>query len=292
MRGLVLGANGQLGSDLLRAAERRHGHIELLPIGRKELDVSAVETIRPALESRLFDALINCTSYHKTDEVERNATQAFAINAHAVMAMAEVCHAKGAAFIHVSTDYVFDGEKGQPYVEADCATPINVYGASKAMGERLAQLAHERTYILRVASLFGVAGASGKGGNFVETMLRLGKEKGELRVVGDVRMSPTSTADVADMLLTLLERDAEPGIYHTVNSGDATWYEFAREIIRKSGVRAEVIPIASTEYRTAARRPPCSVLDNTRISRLVGEIPHWKDGLIRYLREKGHLQQA
>jgi dTDP-4-dehydrorhamnose reductase len=291
MRVLVLGANGQLGTDLFRTAERRRTNIELLPISRRELDVSAIETIRPAFESRSFDALINCTSYHKTDEVEKNATQAFAINAHAVEAMAEACHTKGAAFIHISTDFVFDGEKSQPYVETDCAAPINVYGASKAMGERLAHLVHERLYILRVASLFGVAGASGKGGNFVETILRVGKEKGELRVVNDVRMSPTSTADVAEMILGLLEQDAEPGIYHAVNSGEATWCEFAHEIIRKSGVPAEVIPIASTEYPTVARRPAYSVLDNTQISRLVGEVPHWRHSLMRYLQEKGHVQQ-
>jgi len=292
MRCLVLGANGQLGTDLFRAAERgRTTHIELLPISRRELDVSAIETIRPALENRSFDALINCTSYHKTDEVEKNATQAFAINAHAVEAMAQVCYSKNAALIHISTDFVFDGEKGEPYTETDCVGPINVYGASKAMGERLAQLAHERLYVLRVASLFGVAGASGKGGNFVETILRVGKEKGELRVVDDVMMSPTSTSDVAEMILGLLEHDAEPGIYHAVNSGEATWHEFAREIIRKSAVPAEVIAISSTEYPTAARRPAYSVLDNTKISRLVGEVPHWRDSLMRYLKEKGHLHQ-
>jgi dTDP-4-dehydrorhamnose reductase len=291
MRYLVLGPNGQLGTDLFRATERRRTDIELLPIGRRQLDVSATETIRPVLENHSFDVLVNCTSYHKTDEVEKNASQAFAINTHAVEAMAQACHMKSAAFIHISTDFVFDGEKGEPYTETDCVAPINVYGASKAMGERLAQLAHERLYVLRVASLFGVAGASGKGGNFVETILRVGKEKGELRVVNDVTMSPTYTADIADILLTLMERDAEPGIYHAVNSGEATWCEFAHEIIRKIGVPAEVIPIASTEYPTVARRPAYSVLDNTRISRLVGEVPHWKNALMRYLQEKGHVQQ-
>ncbi|HZA28722.1 MAG TPA: dTDP-4-dehydrorhamnose reductase [Gammaproteobacteria bacterium] len=283
MKVLVLGANGQLGLDLCKLYPPRHPAFELLPFTRNKLDVSDLIDIAPTLEANAFDVLVNCTGYHKTDEVETNATLAFTINTHAVRIMAETCHKKHAKLIHISTDYVFSGEAVQPYTESDCPRPINVYGASKAMGEMLALMTHDQVYIVRVASLFGSAGASGKGGNFVETMLRIAKEKGEVRVVNDIVMSPTATADIVDGIVTLIEKQSEPGIYHAVNSGQATWYEFAREIIKRAGIKAAVIPLTSSEFPTVARRPAYSVLDNSKLSSIVGEIPHWTDALDRYL---------
>lgn len=289
MKALLLGSNGQLGSDVQAAYRLRQPRYGLVALTRKDIEVSKPEQVAEILDSCDFDVLINCTSYHKTDEVEKNASLAFAINTHAVESMAKVCQSKGARFIHISTDYVFSGEATRPYKEEAATGPVNVYGASKAMGESLAQLAHDRVYILRVASLFGAAGASGKGGNFVETMVRLAREKGEVRVVNDVFMSPTSTADVADMILALMDRDAEPGVYHAVNSGVASWYDFAAEIVARSGVKAKATAISSDEFPTAARRPRYSALDNSKISNLVGSIPHWTSALDRYLRLKQHI---
>ncbi len=289
---LVLGPNGQLGSDLFRVNASRKCPANLVPMGRQELDVSQPEDVHEVLMRQEFETLINCTSYHKIDEVEKNATRAFAINAHAVKTMAEMCQQKHARFIHISTDHVFSGQRTTPYKETDGTAPINVYGASKAMGETLACLVHDRTYVLRVASLFGIAGASGKGGNFVETMLRVGREKGELRVVDDITMSPTSTADVAGIILELIDRGAEPGIYHAVNSGQATWYEFAKDIIHRGGITAEVVPITSDEFPTVAARPAYSVLDNKKMAAVVGDIHHWEEALDRYLDKKGHLAAA
>ncbi len=289
MRVLLLGSNGQLGTDILSANVRRTRPFELAALRRQDLDVSAVDQIKPTLHSHDFDVLINCTSYHKTDEVETNAGLAFTINAHAVKAMAEACRAKNAKLVHISTDYVFSGNDQRPYVETDCAGPINVYGASKLMGETLARRAHDDVYVLRVASLFGVAGASGKGGNFVETMLRVAREKGEVRVVGDIVMSPTATADVADMIFAVLDKKAEPGVYHAVNTGSATWYEFAREIIQQAGIDATVTPISSDEYPTAAKRPPHSALDSAKMASVVGPIPSWQEALNRYLVAKGYV---
>lgn len=286
MRGVLLGPNGQVGTDVMALAAARG--LVLEPMGRDRLDVSDPAAVRAVLETMSFDVLINCTGYHKTDEVEDNADQAMRVNALSVRAMAECCGDKGARFVHISTDYVFPGMKGAPYREDDAIGPLNVYGASKAMGESLVRLVGGDHLILRVASLFGVAGASGKGGNFVETMIRVGREKGELKVVDDVTMSPTATADVAKMILSLLERGAPAGTYHAVNSGSATWYEFAREIIARAGVPAEVRPCTSAEFPTKAQRPAYSVLDNARLAAVIGEIPHWTDALDRYLRAKGH----
>lgn len=289
----ILGPNGQLGSDLFRAGQAHKSAVKLIPIGRQDLDVSNVSNIARVLAERDFDVLINCTSYHKTDEVESNATLAFAINAHAVKAMAEFCRERDVPFVHISTDYVFSGVTDRPYVESDATAPLNVYGASKAMGETLAQLSYpEGTYVLRVASLFGVAGASGKGGNFVETMIRVGREKGKLRVIDDITMSPTATADVARMIFDLLKQDAEPGVYHAVNTGQATWYEFACEIIRQAGVTAEVEPIASGQFPAAAQRPAYSVLSNEKIRTVLGEIPHWRNAVRRYLETKGYVTES
>ena len=287
----VLGANGQLGSDILHVATGLG--IETAPLCRKDLDVCELGAIREALEREQFDVLINCTGYHKTDEVETHATEAFRINAHAAGALASACKVRGARFVQVSTDYVFDGMRHKPYVEEDEASPLNVYGASKLLGEKLAQREHrDGTIIVRVASLFGVAGSSGKGGNFVETILKKGKETGEVRVVNDVTMSPTSTADAARTILSLLSKNARAGTYHVVNSGVATWYEFAREIFEGAAVTAKVTPVTSRDYPTIAIRPAYTVLANRKVSHIVGEIRHWKQALCEYLMERGHLQSA
>lgn len=288
MRLLLLGHNGQLGSDIKRACEAR-GDIDVTPIGRDTLDVSNLAAIVPALSEETFDVAVNCTSYHKTDEVEHNATLAFTINAHAVQEMARACRIKNAKLIHISTDYVFDGKNDSPYTESDCVGPINVYGASKAMGEALATHVYEQVYVLRVASLFGVAGASGKGSNFVETILCRARDEGEVRVVNDIVMSPTSTADVADMILRMIDRNAPPAVYHAVNSGYASWHDFACSIVSSIGSDAKVIAIGSGQYPTVARRPTYSVLSNERIRAIIGPIPDWRDALQRYLMQKGHL---
>ena len=290
MKALLLGPNGQLGHDI------RHAHMEagepfdLVPLARDRLDVSAPRTVERMLGELEFDALVNCTGYHKTDEVEDNADLGFSVNAHAVQAMARACSAKRARFIHVSTDYVFGGHGTsiRPFREDDPVAPVNVYGASKAMGEVLARLACENVVVLRVASLFGTAGASGKGGNFVETIIGAGKEKGALRVVDDQTMSPTATADAARVVLRILTSGCLPGVYHVVNNGTATWFEFAREIVRLAGIEAVVTPCTSDEYATRALRPRYSALDNARISAAFGGMPPWEDALERYLAAKGH----
>ena len=257
---LLLGANGQLGTDICREFEKNKPDFSLTNWTRAELDISNLAEIQAKLTSHSFDILMNCTGYHKTDEVESHADKAFLINAFAVREMAKVCHEKKTRFVHVSTDYVFGGgEEREPLTEKNNPAPLNVYGASKLMGEKLALINHHDTIIFRVASLFGIAGASGKGGNFVETMIRLAKEKGKISVVNDQVMSPTSTAEVARILFCFLKSQGVAGTYHVVNSGQATWYEFAKKIIEKTKITAVVDPIASSQFPTIAMRPPYSV---------------------------------
>ena len=292
MKALLLGPNGQLGHDVRRARKDAPNAVEPIPLDRAALDVSAPGAVERTLGAMDFDALVNCTGYHRTDEAEDNAALAVAVNAHAVQAMARVCAAKGARLVHVSTDYVFGGDaaRAAPLAEDDAAAPVNVYGASKALGETLALLECEDVVVLRVASLFGVAGSSGKGGNFVETMIRAGREKGALRVVADQTMSPTATADIARVILRILAEGCPPGVYHAVNSGAATWYEFARAIVRRAGVAAGVAPCASADYPTRAARPRYSALDNAKLASALGAMPPWQDALDRYLRAKGHIR--
>lgn len=288
MRALLLGPNGQLGTDLRRAHEKGDAPFDLVPVARERLDVTA-----PRFEERLgeirFDVLINCTGYHRTDEAEDNAELAFAVNAHAVQRMARVCSRRRARFLHVSTDYVFgrDAERTSPLREDDPMAPVNVYGASKALGENLARLACEDVLVLRVASLFGVAGSSDKGGNFVETMLRLARDRGDVKVVDDQVMSPTATADVARVMLRMLTEGCDPGVYHVVNSGAASWCALAREIVRQASVTARITPCTSAEFPTRAMRPRYSALDNSRVQSRFGTLAPWQEALACYLGARG-----
>ena len=292
MKALLLGPNGQLGTDIRLANDRRGEPIQILGIERNQIDLTDIEAAISSLRDLEFDALINCSSYHKTDEVERNAQLAFTINAHLVRRLAELTAEKGAGFFHVSTDYVFGGQPQRSLLSENAPKcPVNVYGASKAMGEDLALLANDQTRIIRVASLFGVAGASGKGGNFVETMLRLAKEKGELRVVADQTMSPTSTLDVAETILDMVRGGAPAGIWHVVNSEASTWFEFAEQIISDADVDARVLPIKTEQFPTAAARPRYSALDNQKVSETVRPMRPWRDALTDYLVAKGHRQK-
>jgi dTDP-4-dehydrorhamnose reductase len=285
----LLGPNGQLGTDIQSTNAANGSPLTIVPVSRADVDIEDIDRATRLLRDMRFDVLINCSSYHKTDEIERNAQKAFTINSHLVHRLAEICAERQARFVHISTDYVFGGqEKRMPLTEEDAKAPLNVYGASKSMGENLALQAKADILILRVASLFGAAGASGKGGNFVETMLRLGRERAELKVVDDQFMSPTATADIAFAMLKLLRHGAESGIYHVVNAEEASWYQFACRIIERAGVNARVIPIKSSEYPVPAKRPPYSVLSNAKVARVIGPMRPWQEALDSYLVAKGH----
>jgi dTDP-4-dehydrorhamnose reductase len=284
MKTILLGPNGQLGSDIRSENAKMGDVLSISPVDRSILDVADLNAVSRFLGGLEFDCLVNCTSYHKTDEVEGNAQLAFTINAHLVRRLAEICEGKKARFVHISTDYVFGGQnKRSPLAESDPKAPINVYGSSKALGEDLVLMSGVDALILRVASLFGIAGASGKGGNFVETMIRLGRTNGTLKVVADQMMSPTATADVARSLITMIKLGVPAGVWNVVNAGAATWCEFAERIIDRASVPAKVIPVTTSEFPTAAKRPPYSVLDNSKLASVTDPLRPWQDALDAYL---------
>ena len=281
---VLLGASGQLGGDFLRAHASAGEPFAVTALARRDLNVGAPAQLDRLAELR-FDALVNCTGYHNTDLAEDNAALAFAVNAEAVRRLARLCAANNACLLHISTDYVFGADRGRrdPLPEQAPIGPLNVYGASKALGEALAFAECEQVLLFRVASLFGVAGARAKGGNFVETMIRRAGA-GPLRVVDDQIMSPTATTDVAAAMLRALA-EGRRGVYHVVNSGAASWFAFATAILAGAGSDAMPTPCATRDYPSRALRPAYSVLDNAKAAAFA-HLPPWQDALARYLRER------
>ncbi|NJE62108.1 dTDP-4-dehydrorhamnose reductase [Thermococcus sp. 21S7] len=284
MRVAVIGANGQLGSDLVRAFGEN-----AVPLTHRDLDVTDIESLDILKELRP-DVIINTAAYHKTDECEENPEKTFLVNSVGARNVATVAKDINAINVYISTDYVFDGEKGRPYTEDDVPNPINVYGVSKYAGELLTRYIHGEHYVIRVSSLFGIAGASGKGGNFVETMIKLAKSGRELNVVNDVIMSPTYTKDAALAIKAILENGLPYGTYHVTNGGFCSWYEFAKAIFEITGIGANLNPITSDEFPTKAKRPKFSALSVEKLKSHGINMRPWRNALEDYLREKGHIQ--
>ncbi len=290
MKILLLGKNGQLGSDIFDFLQYNEFCLENLGFTRDELDVTDFAKLEHCLSALDFDILINCTSVHKTDDIEENTDAAFSVNAKAVKIMSEISNSKNAKFYHVSTDYVFGGDRyNEPIPENMACAPVNIYGASKALGEQFARMFNQRTYIFRVASLFGVSGSSGKGGNFIETIIQLFNHRETISVVSDQVMSPTFTEDVAAIICKSIESNVSSGIYHAVNSGSCSWFELALYVSEKLQCKCKVLPCSAVEFGSLAIRPAYSVLDNAKISAAVGNIPSWKNAVDRYLIAKGHI---
>lgn len=288
---LLLGSNGQLGSDIVREFLPIE-EIELIPMTRAKIDAETDDVEAVLADYTECDALVNCISYHKTDECEDNPQKCFAINASFVLQLAKFCSTNRIDLYHISSDYVFDGRSETPYTENDPVAPLNVYGVSKAAGESFVRQYAQAHYILRVSSLFGVAGASGKGGNFVETMIKLARQGKSLSVIDDQFMSPTYTRDVARAIHSLVvSGKADYGTYHCCNSGSCTWHQFTKAIFTLSKIDADLSGVAFADYSFKAPRPRYSVMDNSRLN-LHFEMPLWEDALKQYLREKGHFVEA
>jgi dTDP-4-dehydrorhamnose reductase len=214
---------------------------------------------------------------------EDDPETAFAVNCHAVRNLAVVCQSLGARLVHISTDYVFSGSRRAPYPEDAPPDPLNVYGVSKVAGEHFVRSGCEDHAIVRVSGLFGLVGASGKGGNFVETMLRLGHERGQVTVVTDQVLSPTYTGDAEEKIAELTNAGAR-GTFHVTNSGSCSWFDVAEAVFRASGMDVPVHPTTSAAMPSAVRRPSYSVLANERLrTEGFGELRHWKDALTEYL---------
>jgi len=281
----VIGANGQLGTDLVRALGQAGG-FETRPLTHDEIEVADPGAVRTALTQARPEVVVNCAAFNRVDECEDRPEEAMRVNALGALHVARACADLGALCVYVSTDYVFSGERRRPYVESDAPGPINVYGVSKLAGEQLTVGASPRWLIVRTASLFGTTPARAKGGNFVETMLAKARAGEAIRVVDDIRMSPTYAADAARGLARLI-RQGRVGTFHLTNAGSCTWYEFARQILTAAGLDAKIVPVGSSEYPTKARRPKDSSLASLRADDDVRRcLRPWGEALSAYLAER------
>ena len=277
----VIGAHGQLGSDLMRLWGER-----AVPLTHADVEISDPASIEQTLGTLQPEYVVNCAAYNAVDRAEEEPAAAFAVNAFGPRTLARYCQSNGAAFLHVSTDYVFGGssQDATPRTEEDRPEPTSVYGTSKLSGEYLVAQSCSRHFVVRTCGLYGNALDESKG-NFVRTMLRLAGERDELRVVNDQHCTPTSTADLARSIDALLATDAY-GLYHATNSGQTTWFEFAQTIFRLTGKEIRVTPITSAEFAAPAARPSYSVLDCGKLERAAGaEMRSWEEALADYLND-------
>lgn len=287
MRIAVIGGNGQVGTDLVAAA--RAAGLDVLPLTHADCDV----TDRASLDAAFRDLgegdfVANTAAFHRTDACEDDPERAMAVNALGAFNAAAAASERGAGIVFVSTDFVFDGSKDSAYVESDVPKPINAYGVSKFAGEMLAAHANPSHYVVRISSVFGAAGASGKGGNFVETIISKARAGAPIDVVDDIVMAPTYAADAGRLLVALLSTRAPFGVYHLANSGECSWFEFADAILADSGLGARARAISSADVAGKARRPRRSTLASEKLKSLGLVARPWRDALDAYLVEKGY----
>lgn len=281
---LVTGASGQLGNEL-RNLSRNYSGYEFIFTDIDTLDITNETKVAEFISRNEPDWIINCAAYNFVDKAETEPDKALLINSSAVKNIALSIKGSECRFIHISTDYVFDGQSNTPYNETIVPNPLSAYGRSKLEGERVALIHHGST-IIRTSWLY-----SSYGNNFVKTILKHASEKDSLKVVFDQTGTPTYAANLANAILLIVSRVIRnqmaynAGIYHYSDEGVCSWYDFAQEIIRESGLKTKVIPILSKEYPTLARRPLYSVLDKSKIKENYSiEIPHWRDSLIKCIK--------
>ena len=276
MKVLVTGVKGQLGYDVVKELEKR-GH-QPTGVDREEMDLMNNESIRTVIMALKPESIIHCAAYTAVDKAEEEQEICYQINSEAVKVIAECAKELDAKLVYISTDYVFDGTKDGEYVETDLPNPISVYGASKLRGEQYIQSILEKYYIARTSWVFGI-----NGHNFIKTMRRLGTEREALTIINDQVGSPTYTADLAPLLVDMMETD-KYGVYHATNEDFCSWYEFANEIFEQSGIEVKTNPITTDQYPTAAKRPLNSRLNKDKLKKAgFRTLQTWEQALEQYI---------
>lgn len=276
---LVTGASGQLGLELAELLPGR-GH-ETAALARGDLDITDAGAVGRVLEEHGPEVVVNAAAFTDVDRCETETEEAYAVNALGPRNLARACEERNIALVHVSTNYVFDGEQARPYEPFEATRPISAYGRTKLAGEE---------YVMRLTNRWSVvrtAGVYGRGGNFVRTMLRVAAERDVLKVKDDEYVSPTNARDLAEGIARTIEAD-DYGLYHLTNAGSCSWYEFAREILRLGGIGTEVLPIPSSEYPLPAARPANGVLSALGSPKL----RHWRQALEDYMEREAAAAAA
>jgi len=287
LRTLVLGAGGQLGAEVV--AELRRREYEVVALGRRQLDIADRDAVDAAFQRHQPQWVINCAAYNKVDLAEKEPEIAMKVNGLAVRNLAAAAQASGAALLHFSTDHVFDGAKGAPYIEDDTPSPPSSYAVSKLAGEFYARASCEALYLVRVAGVFGPAGRYTRHGNFPELVLRRALEGASLRVVDDFFATPTYAPALASRCIDLFER-APHGLYHIGGGTAISWYRYALKILEAACLQADIQPTNRENYPTPARRPQQSALSNAKVEKLgIAPMPSLEDALGDYMEQRERL---
>jgi len=282
MKVAVIGSNGQLGNDVV-CAFRSQGH-EMFGLTHEDVEVSEIESVRKCVGGMRPALIVNTSAMHHVEKCESDPGRAFAVNAIGPRNLALVAREIEAVLLHVSTDYVFDGVKRTPYTEDDLPLPLNVYGCSKLAGEHFVRSLAPRYFVVRTSAIYGKSPCRAKGGlNFVDLMLKLARERGEVRVVDSEFVSPTSTAELAQQMVALSSSERY-GLYHATAEGSCSWFEFAREVFALTGTKVSLKAAGAGEFPAKVPRPPYSVLENQRLkSQGLNTFTSWQNGLRAYL---------
>lgn len=277
-RVLLIGGSGQLGT----AIEREWRDFEIVAPPHARVALEATPRLRAVMERVRPEVLVNAAAFHDVDRCEAEPERAFEVNAHAVGRAAAVAAALDAVFVTLSTDYVFDGTKGAPYVESDATNPLSAYARSKLAGEALVAASNARAFVVRTCGLYGASRSAAGRRTFIERILAHRDDGEPVRVVADVVASPTFAGHLAAALRALVQTPAY-GLYHAAGAGAVSWYDFAVEAARQAGAPVRIEPIARGEWKAAAVRPPFSALDNAKLRALGITLPPWRDGIAAYL---------
>ncbi len=283
MKIAIIGSNGQLGSDIFEVLNESYSD-KVVGLTHNDIDVSELDSVNSVLKEIKPKIIINTAAFHNVPLCEKEMDKAFAVNSGGAENLAKISNELKAVLFHFSTDYVFDGEKKKPYIEKDKPNPLNIYAKSKLEGENRIKKIAEKYYILRVAGLYGKYPSRVKGYNFVGLMLKLAKERDEIRVVDDERTTPTYTREIAEQLSLMIKKEPPFGIYHATAEGECSWYEFAKAIFEISGIKTNLKKAAPGEFATEVKRPKYSVLENFNLKKAeINIFKHWKDELRDYL---------
>ena len=278
----VIGSNGQLGSDICIEFEKK-GHA-ILHLNHDRIEIGDIDSVASILRELKPDIIINTAAMHNLDNCEKNPVKSFVVNGLGAQNLSLVSREIDSVLIHISTDYVFDGKKRQPYIEDDIPLPLNVYGNTKLSGEHFIRSIADKYFILRVSGLYGKNPCRAKGGmNFVKLMLKLTKDRDEIRVVDDEILTPTYTLDVAEQVVELVKTD-NYGLFHSTAQGSCSWYTFAAKIFEYTSSKVSLSVANPNEFPSEVKRPKYSVLENNVLQSLQIDImPQWEEGLKKYL---------
>ncbi len=281
MKLVVIGANGQLGTDLMEVLSARH---DVTALNHADIEITEIDSVRNSLSAIKPDVVLNTAAYHIVPEAEKFPEKAFQINGIGALNLAKVCQQLNTRLVHYSTDYVFDGEKQKPYTEEDRPNPLSVYANTKLSGEYFALNYCDKSYVIRVSGIYGKVPCRAKGGNFITTMIKLANEKPEVRVVNDEILTPTPTWEIAKNTAALIGTDAF-GLYHMSCEGEVSWYEFAKVIWETLQLKTPLYPASVKDFPLVVKRPFYSVLENRNLNKLgINEMPEWKEALIQFLK--------